>query len=292
MVYLDNPAGRLLKLLEEARAIPAHEHPIKAWGAIFRLSPIDTAQLIRKGARTIDLAAEVRRKVEALTDDDPGLILRNYEEVETVVERFTSIAALPRMDHFVSGLGPTGIHALEMCSSLLHRRSPEPVVENEKLNELRLDVAHLVEEFQSAEDFDADLRYFVTGHLFDILRALSDVDMTGVEPVRDEVSRIVGTMVTKRPFWRRLASDQVVAIVTVLAAIDAALGIGASLFQLTAHEETKVVVQIYNIATGCDVPEPEGPKIQIVPAGDAATDVAEVHDAELVDDEDAPAVQG
>jgi hypothetical protein len=61
--------------------------------------------------------------------------------------------------------------------------------------------------------------------------ALHETEMAGTEPVRDEVNKFVGTIVTRRSLWKRLSNDKVIAIVTLLSAIEAALGIGVSLPQ-------------------------------------------------------------
>jgi hypothetical protein len=285
--YLDNPAGRLLRVLQLARAQPGATPSYEGWANVFGLIDAEPRLVLRHGVRMLEMAHDVRTKVSALTDDEPELRLRNFEGVESLLLRFTQIAGLPTMEQFCGGFGSVETHSLELCSSLLHKRSPEPVIEDQVLSGLRDDATHLAEEFENAENLDEELRTFVRDHLFDIQVALHETDMAGAEPVRNEVSKFVGTMVTRRSLWQRLADDKVIAIVTLLSAIDAALGIGASLAQLTAHEETKVIVNVYNSATGCEVPEPE-PDVKIVPADDDA----EVQDAELVNDETRPAAHG
>ncbi|TCC01326.1 hypothetical protein [Kribbella soli] len=286
MEYLDNPAGRLLRLLQLAQAVPGATPSYRGWADVFGLADAEPRLVLRHGVRMLDMAHDVRTKVGALTDDEPELRLRNLDGVESILLRFTQIAGIATMEQFCGGLTSAGTHSLELCSSLLHRRSPEPVIEDQVLSGLRDDAARLAEEFENAEDLDEELRAFVRRHLFDIQVALHETDMAGAEPVRDEVNKFVGTIVTRPSLWKRLSEPKVIAIVTLLTAIDAALGISVSLPQLTQHEESKVIVNVYNTVTGCEVPEPEP---EIVPADNDADDV---HDAELVNDEERPAAHG
>ncbi|GAA1587127.1 hypothetical protein [Kribbella karoonensis] len=285
MVYLDNPAGRIQFRLEKVRALPGNTKPVEAWAEVFSISPIEVRHVVREGVRLMDQAAEARRKIEALADQDPHVVLRNFHEVETTVARFAHITAIGTIEDFLNSLSPSGLHAAELCSSILHRRSPEPFVAVEQRQRLIENVDALIAEVNAADDLDREVRGFVVEHLARIRDAIRNSPYNGTEPIRREVDEFLGTLVSKRTFWQRLTEDKVLAVVTLLAIVDSILSIGASTLQLMAREESKVIVNVYNTATGCNVPEPKEPGLRVVPVHGGG----DVQEAEIVGDDARPA---
>jgi hypothetical protein len=285
MAYLDNPAGRIQARLEKARSLPGNTKPVEAWAEVFGINPVEVRHVVREGVRLMDQAADTRRQIEALTDEDPEVLLRSFHEVENTVGRFAHIAGIGTIEDFLNSLSPGGLHAAELCSSILHRRSPEAFVAVEQRTRLIEKVDSLIADVDAADDLDRDVRGFVSEHLGRIRDALRNSPYNGTARVRREVDEFLGTMVTKRTLWQRLTNEKVQAVVLLLAVIDSVLSIGASTLQLMAHEESKVIVNVYNTTTGCNVPEPSEPGLHVVPAADDE----DAQEAEIVDDDTRPA---
>jgi hypothetical protein len=249
VTHADNPAGRLALALDRARTRPRQdESAAKGWSTVFGVDyPEDFGDLLTHGAELVALAVATRRQVEAFEDEDPEVLLEHFGEVERTLANFQSVVHMP-MTQFLDPLKPTGAHSLKLCSSLLHRRSPEPVLPEEVAADLLGRVHALISEVLAADDLDRETKAWVVERLSEVERALRDVEIRGHRGVEESVDRLVGGLRRKPHLLQRLGGSTVAkAVVATVMALDIALNSAANLHELTegdAAPPSPVVVEI------------------------------------------------
>lgn len=195
----------------------------------------------------MSLAAETRRRVEAFEDEDPDVLLEHFGEVEGTLANFQAVVSMA-MQQFLDQLKPTGVHSLKLCSSLLHRRSPEPVLSEEVAADLQSRVHELIREVLATEDLDRQTKAWIVERLSEVERALRDVEIRGHRGVEEAVDRLVGGLRRKPVVLQRLAGSKVAQVViATVTALDIALNSAANLKELTEGEAappSPVVVEI------------------------------------------------
>jgi hypothetical protein len=247
--HADNPAGRLAQALERARSLPRQdESAAKGWSTVFGLAyPEDVGELLMHAAELVALASATRRRVEAFEDEDPEVLLEHFGEVERTLSNFQTVVNLA-MNQFLDPLKPTGAHSLKLCSSLLHRRSPEPVLSEDVAADLLDRVHALISEVLAADDLDRETKAWIVERLSEVERALRDVEIRGHRGVEESVDRLVGGLRRKPHLLQRLAGSKVAkAVVATVMALDVALNSAANLHELTQGEAappSPVVVEI------------------------------------------------
>jgi hypothetical protein len=180
---MDNPAGRLQHFFDLAFEQPQEGTAQEGWCEVFGLvHPDDTWLLPEQFGHMVRLAREARDLVEDLTDDDPDLQLEHFSEVERTLTH-TIHMSNNKMHWFLNPLQETGRHSLRLCSSLLHRRMPEPTLSSDSRTQLSERVLHLMDEVRQADDLDADTRGAILDKLAEVYSALCQVDLTGTRPL-------------------------------------------------------------------------------------------------------------
>lgn len=201
LVKRNNPAGRLYHLFTTAQALAPQTQSIHGWGAVFGYGE-DLPRILRGAAHMGDMVTDVRRRVTVLVDDDPDVVLMHFDEVEQTISHFFHMGN--PMEWFLSTLRPTGMQCLRMCSSLLSRRTPEPVIREDHRSALVDDVERLISRVREGEELDPKTLAFVLDHLMTIYRALTDFRMVGTVAVQDALDRLVGAAMQHRKRWLRL----------------------------------------------------------------------------------------
>ncbi len=213
-------------------------------------------------AELVSLATETRRQVEAFEDEDPEVLLEHFGEVERTLANFQAVGQVP-MASFLEPLKTTGEHSLKLCSSLLHRRAPEPMLEEDVVGDLLTRVHDLISDVLAADDLDRETRAWVVERLSEVERALRDVATRGHRGVEESVDRLVGGLRRKPYLLQRLATSKVAhGVVSTVVALDLALNGAANIKQLTQGDPSPspVVVEIQR-EVNADV------EVQPVPAG-------------------------
>lgn len=227
-VKLNNPAGRLYHVLQTAQAQTNVQSARHGWATVFECDPNDLRTLFLRAAEVMDLGRQTLSSVRHLEDDDPDMVLMYFREVEASLENFAQMSSM-QMVQFLSPIKETGWHCLQLSSSLLSRRSPQPLIEPETYHSLVDRTQELIERVIESDDLDVDTKQFLLRHLHEILRALRDQPFFGVGPIEDAVDRLSGAAQRQPLRIVQLANSQVAtAFVNVINAIGSALSIAAA----------------------------------------------------------------
>ncbi|MFI1029836.1 hypothetical protein [Streptomyces sp. NPDC020951] len=200
--YVDNPAGRLRKLMLDLYAQNQTDQVQKqkpAWTAILELAEVEgsLAQEMAVIGAVVGLPAQVRGAVQVLPVDDDRKehLLDHLAEVEhgmgqvlnrqTLWTVFTSFAP--------GGVVPqsAAISSLSHCSYELHRHAPEATVSDEDLARITDMINDLLMAVARAELPDA-VKQAMLNHLMTLLRAAHNVRFAGTQPLDDALFALMG----------------------------------------------------------------------------------------------------
>lgn len=203
---LDNPAGRLAAFL---RSLPTRGEN-KTIGEVLSLAS-DDGEPFAVAVRMLEIRKLMRTTKETIenlpTVEDPPLLLKHFGEVERAINGMTESAL-----HSAGRLSPTDafspqfparrirdevLYSLDICSRVLHRRSPEPAVDEAQLKELLVDVRALIDAVISAESLNSDAKTFLVQRLRDVETALLGSQISGFANLEDALDRLMGGLVRR-----------------------------------------------------------------------------------------------
>lgn len=202
---LNNPAGRLLALLEEAGTPPkdSDRTPVRdRWAKVLGVDRNDRTALLARFGEVMALPSEVRAAVEAVPDITPGVYLKNLSKVE---QTFGQVNLEAQWCQFARALDSNVMDGLEVCDELLGRRCPETTLPDDERERIHSQVRELFEEVR-AEETDPNLREFLLRHLKAMDDALQEYKISGTPPVVQAAEAILGgtaSQVLRRPEARR-----------------------------------------------------------------------------------------
>ncbi|MER5665512.1 hypothetical protein [Streptomyces mirabilis] len=202
--YIDNPAGRLEKLLLDLHAAypnDQQQNHKQAWVAVVELinNASGLAAQVQIVGAVVALPAEIRESVAQLPVDDDRKehLLSHLVEIEQGM-----IALLNRQSLFAvfncfatNGIVPrsAAVAALSHCSYELHRSAPEVVISDDDLARIIEMINELMAEVAEAKLPDVVKRAMLN-HLVALLQAAYNVRFAGTQPLDDALFALSGSI--------------------------------------------------------------------------------------------------
>ncbi|MGW5058616.1 hypothetical protein ACWEQ2_15095 [Streptomyces sp. NPDC004096] len=202
--YLDNPAGRLHKLLLDLyAAFPNDQQQAAkvAWMAIVELvgneSGLAGEAAIISGV--VGLPAQIRGAVDALQVDDERKehLLAGLENIE---QGMSQVLARQHLHGVFASFATKGVVPqsaavgnLSHCSYELHRAIPEVTVSDNDLAQIVEMINDLMREVAEA-DLPNLVKRAMLSHLTTLLQAANDVRFAGTQPLDDALFALAGSV--------------------------------------------------------------------------------------------------
>ncbi|TKA00497.1 hypothetical protein [Actinacidiphila oryziradicis] len=203
--YLDNPAGRLHKLLLDLHtAFPSDQQQksVPAWQAIVTLigneGGLSGEAMIVSGVAA--LPQQVREGVAALPSDDDRKadLVQHLDEIENGMAALLNRQPLFQMFCIFSTNGEVprsaAINSLAHCSYELHREVPEHTISDEEIARIIEMITELMQEVSEAQLPD-QFKLLMLRHLHALLQAAHSVRFAGTQPLDDALFALMGAMV-------------------------------------------------------------------------------------------------
>lgn len=204
MERVNNPAARLHRILTQLRSQNSNTKAIDAWSAILRTPSHDGLRLLQRYARVIALPGAVRDEITQIHVDHE-LYLRWVPKVQTT---FLSHSLTGLITHFHQHVDQADVDRIEFCAVELSRSRPEPVVEGRQLVELLHHAQELRRECLS-DEIALDLRDHLLRYVDEIISAIEEYDIVGIQPLRRSMEAAVGSSVVDRERSKRLDATPV-----------------------------------------------------------------------------------
>jgi hypothetical protein len=189
----DNPAKRLLDILNEART--KGNQPIsKLWGSVFEIEEIDTSTCYRILGHLNSLVDSVEIRVKQIEGLNHELYLRDLPTIRQII--------CPRsLDENWNNLKKpldTGVlTGLEFCANELSQIHSEEEVPDEDIERIRGEFSKLFEEVSSA-NLDPNLKLILYDLLTSALMSLDQYEILGNDGLKRTIAYTLGVLTLHR----------------------------------------------------------------------------------------------
>jgi len=185
-----NPAGRLFRMLNLARAKPDGYPAKRVWSEVINQEE-DSASLFSDLAKLQQLACEVKNKINEYAGEDQNHYLTTFSNIEHLLRATNLDAAWSGYKHLLSDSVMT---ELRFCSLLLSKSCSEKIIEEEKLKELSEEVEQLLNDVLGAA-MDTKLIEIVADFLAGIKSSISEYRIRGAKSLQRHLERVIGEIV-------------------------------------------------------------------------------------------------
>lgn len=216
-VYLDNPAGRLHKVLQSFRhaagnqsemGVPQHQTIAHAWAKALKVSSIDEPALLRQLAHVFQLPDDIKREIAEVDDEqfdsDFALRWQGWLMPQLAPALFSGVQAST-----VAGqMHEAALSSLEQCSYVLHRHRPQLVIPEAHLVNIWGLITDLGEEIDADDKMDQGLRDFLLSQVNVMIRAVSAVELRGSVTLEEAFDQAMGAVMRRTDLTVRIADNK------------------------------------------------------------------------------------
>lgn len=196
MVRNDNPAGRLYKILNEARNT-GDMPTIEMWAKVLDATDGSSPEVFSRIAQLQELVEDVKTKIYNIEGINKDLYLSPFPKVEEIVKN-------PSLGHSWNTFKPTltelVMFGLAHCAELLSRYNQQPIEQSE-LVALKKDIETLSDKI-GMSDINVELKTVILDQLEIIRRAIAEYKIRGAEGIRDGLATCYGKLIQNEPLFR------------------------------------------------------------------------------------------
>lgn len=201
----DNPAARLLAILQEGRTIAHDSSCRRAWEKILNVQKGDAAMLARRLGKVMSLPQEI---IELTIESYPGRASTWGHWSSQVNSAFFSQNLSSNWQSFIQYIDDHTVNYLQLSADLLESKSRLTKIDQDGLQSIRTTINELVEIVISSE-VDNDLKKYVVHHLRAILAAVDEYQITGAIPVLDSIEATIGHAMISAPYYHFLLDTEI-----------------------------------------------------------------------------------
>jgi len=202
---LDNPAKRLLLILEEGKSSEINKGTdcLQVWKRILKVSGNNDAQLLSRLGKTIALVGEIEDELSLLDGVDSESCLA---WVPLLKNAFAAQNLTGPWSGFIDKVDNHTLNYLKNCSALLDATFKQKYKSIENVSELSAEVQQLLLEVLDS-DLPETVKIFMSSKLREIQRALDEYHVTGNGPIVKAVESYVGFVVINNQIMTSVKED-------------------------------------------------------------------------------------
>lgn len=185
----DNPATRLLTILEKGRQEAGSTNCRQVWQKLLGVAKNDSSLLMSRLGKTMELPDQI---VKALREEFPNQAELETHWTEQVNAAFMVQNLHGAWDSFMNNIDANSMVMLRFASHLLQGRSNLKALSTEELQNMQATIEGLLSEIRASEALDVDLKKYLIRSLQRILLAISEYALTGALPVLDAIDSTFG----------------------------------------------------------------------------------------------------
>lgn len=220
---LDNPAARLLSILERGLEIEDAKPCRHAWCELLSVDLNDHATLMGRLGRVMSLSTDI---VDNLRVVDGINVDRYMHWVAPLQNAFIRNNLNGSWKEFKGQINIHVINYLSMTSDLLSHTKPEGTFSDGSLEKIKTSASALIEEVRLSELPD-DVRFFMMKSLYQIVVAVEEYILTGASSISSAVESAFGhgflnkasveaasTDSVAKKFWQAMANIALIVSIT------------------------------------------------------------------------------
>jgi hypothetical protein len=191
---MGNPANRLHAILVRAKQKELQSKPmLQSWRNVLQLpDDIDDLLVMNKIGKVFTLPFVITTYISRFADLDAELYLGWRNDLGAA---FRHVHFNTNFSEFGSRLSDSLLISIRFCDHELEKRMPEKAVSREELNTVRESAWSLYEEVL-ASDLPPHLFSYLLDHLYLIIEAIDDFDITGAAGVERSLNSVIGSVAT------------------------------------------------------------------------------------------------
>ncbi|MBB1315808.1 hypothetical protein [Aliivibrio sp. SR45-2] len=193
---LNNPAGRLLKILEKCKAIPRTEKTRDAWAKVLDIESKDRILLVGRVGKVFALADEIAIELGRVEGVDISRYMSWTKYLEIAL---TSCNFDVAWHDFVSKINEPTLDYLHMASGMLATNRPQPVLAYAELESIYSGAKDIIKEIIAA-DLPPKMKQYFLDQLRKICTAIEEYQITGSPEVLDIVEATFGKAVLYKEY--------------------------------------------------------------------------------------------
>lgn len=191
----ENPVSRLHEILLKAKNIESASNAISGWATVFNL------QITNKDSFQIELEVfncliqlhKLIDEVEQLLRENEKTQNEGYLNLLSNVQRSIRVGAASGLN-LLPGVNNSELMVLELLAEKITPSNPEPVIEEEQLKGLLVELNGLYEEVAGSL-LNEDLKKLILDQLEIIRRAIHEYRIRGITRLREALGESIGNLV-------------------------------------------------------------------------------------------------
>jgi hypothetical protein len=202
----NNPAARLLAIVNDAGGRPIEHSNRDVWSGVFGIPPQDTTTLFRRLATLTELPAEAAAAIAALPNEPEDERYLWKPPIEEMLQRVMASINGQWRDP-ASLLTPVPMSNLRYWAKKLEIVRPEPVLDEDEVREVHRLVRELIERVLNSP-LEIEVKEFLLDQLRAADAALQEYRIRGVAGVVAVLKEMAGGLWTDPPVARKAAETE------------------------------------------------------------------------------------
>ena len=225
----DNPAARLLAILERGKEFKGHENCRNTWKKILEVEGKADSVLMSRLGKVMELPEQI---ITILKKDFPNQT-RTYSHWSAQVNAgFFQQNLNDSWDGFSKHIDSHTLNYLRLNADLIQTKSPTNLINQEQLESLREKVSDLLAELIDS-DFEPEFKDFLARALQKMVFAIDEYRISGALPVMDAIEGVFGHAFFDEKYRESLSKTELGGkVVNVLSVVASAMTIALGVPQL------------------------------------------------------------
>lgn len=199
---IDNPAQRLLDILETGKKHPDSQNCRKVWIELLHAEENNEQHLLSRLAKVMELPGRI---LQVRTDHFSTLRGKSNHWKSCVDRAFVSQSLNSNWQSFNQHIDPRTISELSMLSDLFETRGAHAAIEASETEALLTKIIELRGEIRSSE-LSSTMKTMLLRQLSQLQEALESYSISGIEPVMDAVQSTLGLAVIDPEYKEEIKS--------------------------------------------------------------------------------------
>ena len=203
--FYNNPAGRLLNIIEEGKRQPLDKAIYEIWSILLSVPPNNITLLLKRLAYVVSLIDEIEHRIKSVNDINHDIFL---EWMHNARSAFKDLNLHRPWRFFIESFDEKVIYGLKICADILSRKKPERIVDENLLLDIMEEVDSLITQINDS-NFDYNLKDFLLEKLLNIKYALEEYKIKGIKSLENIINSTIGSILIHRNCYEEIQKEDI-----------------------------------------------------------------------------------